>query len=60
METQQLEWLNPIQLLEYISISIKTQNRLRSEGKIPYCKVGRQVRYNRHEIDKWLTDHKVA
>ena len=59
METQ-LVWLNPKQLVEYVSISLKTQERLRSERKIPYSKVGRQIRYNKIEIDEWLLEHKVA
>ena len=60
METLQKRWLTPQDLLTEFNISIKIQNRLRSEKKIPYSKVGRQVRYDRVEINKWLENHAVA
>ena len=60
MEVLQKQWLTPTDLLEEFNIGIKTQNRLRSEKKIPYSKVGRQVRYSRDRINMWLEEHKVV
>ncbi len=60
METSQKQWLTPQELLSEFSISIKIQDRLRSEKKIPYSKVGRQVRYNRDHINQWFEDHAVV
>lgn len=53
-------WLMPQDLLKEYELSLTLQNRLRSEKKIPYSKVGRQVRYDRHEIDKWFEDHRIT
>ncbi len=60
METLQKRWLTPQDLLTEFNISIKIQNRLRSEKKMPYSRVGRQVRYDRIEIDKWFEEHKIV
>ncbi len=53
-------WLKPHDLLDEYGISISMQNRLRSEKRVPYARIGRQIRYDRLEIDKWLEDHKIA
>lgn len=54
------EWLTPIDLLDLFNIKIKVQERLRAEKKIPYSKVGRQIRYKKDRIEKWLEEHTVC
>lgn len=53
-------WLTQEQLTEEYKISKRNQERLRAEKLIPYSKIGRLIRYNRADIDAWLTNHKVA
>ena len=53
------EWLSPEELEAEYGISIHAQNRLRMNRKIPYSKIGKYVRYNRKEIDKWLKEHEI-
>jgi excisionase family DNA binding protein len=53
-------WLTIEDMIREYAISKRNQERLRQEKLIPYSKVGRLVRYNRHEIDQWLMNHKVA
>ncbi len=60
MENLQKRWLTPQELAVEFNISITVQNRLRSAKTMPYSRVGRQVRYDRIEIDKWLEDHRVS
>lgn len=60
MDTLRKDWLTPVDLLEEFGITIKIQNRLRSEKKIPYSKVGRQVRYSRERINQWLESHVIC
>lgn len=38
------------ELSERIDISKVTLHKFRREGKIPYCKVGRTIRYNYKEV----------
>ena len=37
-----------------------TQNRLRRLKQIPFSKVGKKIRYDRLELDKWLEDNKAV
>jgi len=52
-------WLDPKELLKEFGFSINNQSKLRHERKIPFSKVGRYVKYDRLEIDKWLENNKV-
>ena len=42
------------ELSKRIDISKVTLHKFRKEGKIPYCKVGRTIRYNYIEVIKSL------
>ncbi len=53
-------WLSPFELEKEFGIKEGTQATLRMNKKIPFSKVGRFIRYDRHEIDKWLESHKVC
>lgn len=54
------EWINPIQLRDDTGLSLKTQANLRSQGKLPYYRIGNVVRYKRQEIDALFESAKVA
>ncbi len=51
----QPEWLSPAEAAIYSSISEKTLEQLRRDGKGPsYSKIGRLVRYSRHDLDNFM------
>ena len=50
--------LTPQDLAEYLNISIETIYSWTSMKQIPYYKVGRLVRFDLDEIDKWLAGRK--
>lgn len=52
-------WLEPDELEVYAGIKRKNQDKLRMMKKIPFSKIGRYVRYDRHQIDAWLEKHRV-
>ena len=60
METAKKDWINPIELNEEFGITITTQNRLRRERKLPFSRIGRQIRYSRERINKWFEEHQVV
>lgn len=41
---------------EYLRLSIHTIYKMAQAGRIPAHKVGRQWRFRREEIDKWIID----
>lgn len=42
------------ELAEYLRISKSTLYQLSEAGKIPSFKVGKQLRFRKHAIDKWI------
>lgn len=55
-------WLNPSELESEYGFSKSTQAKMRmahNSSTIPFSKVGKFIRYDRHEIDKWLEEHQV-
>ena len=55
------QWLSPEDLEKEFGIKKSTQAKLRMKKIIPYSKIGTKiVRYNRNDIDQWLTDAKIA
>ena len=58
--TGQSTWLDPRGLHNAYGFSTSRQATLRSEGKIPFHKVGRYIRYKREDIDAWLDNHKMV
>jgi len=53
------KWMDPKMLEELRGFSISRQAALRSEGKIPFYRLGRYIRYLTSEIDEWILSHKV-
>lgn len=52
-------WLNPTELSKEFGFSESNQAKLRMNNKIPFSKIGRYVRYDRLEIDKWLENNRI-
>ncbi|ECO3431760.1 TPA: helix-turn-helix domain-containing protein [Campylobacter jejuni] len=42
------------ELSEYLGVSITSLFKLRQDGKIPYIRIGKSIRYEIKEIEKWL------
>ena len=52
--------LSPQELSEVLSISIETVYAWTSQKRIPYIKMGRLVRFNADEVNRWLERQKVT
>jgi len=48
------------EVADYLRVTRKTVYRLLEGGKIPAAKVGRQWRFDRAAIDKWLSEKSVS
>lgn len=46
--------LTVAQLCDYLAVSRSFVYRLRCTGGIPFKRIGRQIRFDRDEIDGWL------
>ncbi len=55
----QKRWLTPKELYEEYGFSKSNQAKLRMKRAIPYSKIGSYIRYDRHEIDKWIETNGV-
>ncbi len=53
------KWLTLEQIAEYLQMSISSIYKMAQSGKIPSYKVGRQWRFKKEEIDKWVEKRKV-
>ena len=51
--------LSPQELSEVLSISIETVYAWTSQKRIPFIKMGRLVRFNVDEVNKWLDRQRV-
>ena len=56
METD--KWLTLDELVEYLKLSRTKLYRMAQEGEIPASKIGAQWRFNRNEIDDWVTSQR--
>lgn len=50
-------WLNPQELYLEFGFSESTQAKYRHRRKIPFSKVGRYIRYDRVQINRWLENN---
>lgn len=57
--TTQKRWLTPDDLFNEYGFSKSNQDKLRMKRAIPFSKIGRYVRYDRIEIDKWIESNRV-
>jgi len=51
--------LSPQELSDVLSISIETVYAWTSQKRIPFIKMGRLVRFNVDEVNKWLEKQRV-
>jgi excisionase family DNA binding protein len=54
------KWLTLEQIAEYLQMSTSSIYKMAQAGKIPAYKVGRQWRFKREEIDKWVEKNKFG
>ncbi len=53
-------WLTIEDVEREYGFSNNTQKRMRRLKQIPFSKVGKKVRYDRLELDKWLEDNRAV
>ncbi len=46
------------ELAEYLSLPVRRIYIWKSEGKIPYVKLGGRLLFDRQEIDEWIEKNK--
>lgn len=54
LKVEETEWLTSDEAAEYLRVSTGTLRNMTSNGRIPYVKLGRSNRYNRHELQQLL------
>ncbi len=54
-----LRWMNPFDIEKELGFTKANQAQMRMKKKIPFCKVGGYILYDRLKIDKWIEDHEV-
>ncbi|HPP10977.1 MAG TPA: helix-turn-helix domain-containing protein [Defluviitoga tunisiensis] len=52
------KWLTLEQIAEYLQMSGSSIYKMAQSGKIPAYKVGKQWRFKKEEIDKWVEKQK--
>ena len=52
------KWLTLEQIAKYLQMSASSIYKMAQAGKIPAYKVGRQWRFKKEEIDKWIENQK--
>ena len=51
--------LTTAEVAEYLHVSLNTVHRLARDGRIPAFKIGRDYRFGRDAIEKFVTDEQV-
>ena len=51
--------LNIQQVAAYLGLSVHTVYKFASQRKIPHIKIGKLLKFDRHEIDRWIGAHAV-
>lgn len=60
LNLEQKRWLTPDELEVEYGFSKSTQAKMRmvsTRSTLPFSKIGRYIRYDRHQIDEWLEQH---
>ena len=47
------------EVADYTGLSPHTLYQMVSQRRIPFVKMGRLTKFDREELDKWITDHSV-
>lgn len=50
----EIRFLNVKELAKYLNMSEDAIRGWKKEGKIPHSRFGRSIRFDLHEIEKWL------
>jgi excisionase family DNA binding protein len=48
------------ELKEYLGVNHQTIYNFRRQWGLPYIKIGTTVRYDRHEIESWMAQHRCV
>lgn len=48
-----------VEAAKLLGISISTMRRLQQGRRVPFFKVGRCVRYSRHDLEAYLSKHRI-
>jgi len=54
------KWLTLEQIAEYLQMSTSSIYKMAQAGKIPAYKVGRQWRFKKDEVDRWVEKQKLT
>ncbi|TGQ67325.1 DNA-binding protein [Mesorhizobium sp. M00.F.Ca.ET.186.01.1.1] len=54
------KWITTTQLAKELQVSDRTIRYWAINGEIPAHRLGRQLRFHRHEIDAWLSSKKIS
>lgn len=57
LNTDLNDWLDNYKVMTLLRISYRTLQTLRSNGILPYSKIGRKVYYRREDVQKILADN---
>ena len=60
MDLKDKEILNEAELMEFLGVSRTTLWKLRRERNLPYGRVGREYRYLKSDIIRWLKESKYG
>jgi excisionase family DNA binding protein len=60
VDEKQHEWLKVPEVAEVLRIARSRAYELVADGEIPAVKIGRSVRVNRKELDRWLEDQRYG
>jgi excisionase family DNA binding protein len=53
-------FLTTEEVLEYLNVNLRTVYRLIKAGSIPATRVGRQWRFRKRDLDKWLDSQRIG
>jgi excisionase family DNA binding protein len=53
-------FLTTEEVLEYLNVNLRTVYRLIKAGSIPAIRVGRQWRFRKRDLDKWLDSQRIS
>ncbi len=51
--------MKPFDIEQELGFTEANQAQMRMKKRIPYCKVGGYVLYDRNKIDAWIKNHEV-
>lgn len=58
MQREMKRLFTPKEVAEYLAVSPKTIYKWSFQGRVPYLKLGKTLRFDLKEIDEWLKGHR--